>query len=317
MKKYAILRILATLLPAIIFTQNYALMTLNKGLGYAFLAIWIFSIFLVWHTSGKNKIWSEIFRLSEIGAFLLPISALAMIFVLGNLLFGELEGNSAAQAGAGIGMAVGGFFSVGIAFVVGLFGGIIFHLLADRFEKKSASEQQVTETPTNFFYRHKILVTIAFVIILIIISNLFPRINSQNDEGETEEAMSTSENLEIAEAESEQENQTQNTEPSPVEITDTVVKKNDFGTVIVTLTLQNTSEKDADGIKVEMKTFDNFGEPANGFLSDNTFRGISQETIASGETTTASWELFNYDNTTKVDARVFGVHFTDDSSWGE
>lgn len=319
MKKHLVLKVFVTLLPALIFAQNYGWMTLYKGFGYVFVALWIFNILLVVNAS-KNRALSEIFRVSEIGAFLLPISALVMTFVIGGKAVGELNGQEAAQAGAAIGTAIGGMFAVGIAFVFGLFGGIILHLLANRFEKKADAEvnEGATTMPGNFFEKHKIVTTIAFVIILIVVSNL---VSGEKTADEKQAQSSPKEESVVATETLNQEETSieapKETTPAPVEISKVVVKDDGFGNPTVSLNLKNTSEKEIDGVKVEVKTFNNFDEPAKGFLSDNTFRGVSQDRIVAGGSKTVSWTLYNYEGVTKAQPTITSIHFVDGSSWGE
>lgn len=319
MKKHLVLKVFVTLLPAIIFAQNYGWMTLYKGFGYVFVALWIFNILLVLNAS-KNRTLNEVFRVSEIGAFLLPISALVMTFVIGGKAVGELSGQEAAQAGAAIGTAIGGMFAVGIAFVFGLFGGIILHLLANRFEKKADAEvnEGVAMLPGNFFEKHKIVTTIVFVIILIVISNL---ISGEKTSGEKQTQNSPEEESVVAtKTPTSEEPQTETpkeTTPAPVEISKVVVKDDGFGNPTVSLNLKNISEKEIDGVKIEVKTFNNFDEPAKGFLSDNTFRGVSQDKIVAGGNKTVSWTLYNYEGVTKAQPTITSIHFVDGSGWGE
>ena len=71
-----------------------------------------------------------------------------------------------------------------------------------------------------------------------------------------------------------------------------------------------------DAFKITIKTFNNFGEPAKGFLTDNSYNGISQnERILPDATYEASGTLYNYDTTRKIEAEVYQVHFTDGSTW--
>lgn len=320
MKKHLVLKVIVTLLPAIIFAQNYGWMTLYKGFGYVFVALWIFNILLVLN-AGKNRTLSEVFRVSEIGAFLLPISALVMTFVIGGKAVGELGGQEAAQAGAAIGTAIGGMFAVGIAFVFGLFGGIILHLLANRFEKKADAEvnEGTAVMPGNFFEKHKIVTTIVFVIILIVVSNLVSG-EKAGDEKQTQNSPQEESVVATDDTQNQEETPTEmpkETTPAPVEISKVIVKDDGFGNPTVSLNLKNISEKEIDGVKIEIKTFNNFDEPAKGFLSDNTFRGVSQDKIVAGGSKTVSWTLYNYEGVTKAQPTITSIHFVDGSGWGE
>lgn len=327
MKKHLILKVFATLLPTLILAQNYGWMTLYKGFGYAFLVLWVFNILLILN-AGKNRTLHEIFRVSEIGAFFLPISVIIMTFVLGGKAIGELEGQQAAQAGATLGVAVGGIFAVGIAFIFGLFGGIILHLFANRFEKKADAEEESTEQPRNFLEKHKVITTIILVTILSVVSNLISgnktNIKEQADKVakiETAEETEKTGSIEEKPEEHKQETKAEEPEeatPAPVEIIKTVVKEDSIGTPNVTLTIKNTSSKDIDGIKVEIKTFNNFDEPVNAlFSNDNTFKGIYQDNLPAGATKPASWALYNFNKTTKAQPTIVSVHFTNGTSWGE
>ncbi|MFA6466759.1 MAG: hypothetical protein WCV71_02800 [Patescibacteria group bacterium] len=136
MKKYRALKILLTLLPALVFTQNWAWMSANKILGIAFIVIWALMIWSVWKIDNKYKILQKIFRATEIGFFLLPISAIILTFVIGAQAVNSTN-DEFAQAGAAIGTAIGGTFIVVLAFIFGLSGGIILHLIANKYEKKA------------------------------------------------------------------------------------------------------------------------------------------------------------------------------------
>ena len=61
-KKHIVLKILLALLPAVIFWQNYAWMTLNSYLGIAFLIVWALMIWSAWRFTEKNHILERYFR---------------------------------------------------------------------------------------------------------------------------------------------------------------------------------------------------------------------------------------------------------------
>lgn len=166
LKKHIFLKILLALLPALIFTQSYAWMTLNSKLGWAFLIIWTLMIWSVWQFTEKNYIFERFFRLTEISFFLLPISAIIFAFVLGAKAVSSTT-NEFAQAGAAIGVAIGGTVAVVIASIVGVIGGIIMHLIASKYDKKAEmSGMQQTETIAN---KHGIILSLVGVIILTIV----------------------------------------------------------------------------------------------------------------------------------------------------
>jgi hypothetical protein len=164
-KKHMIVKILLALLPAIIFTQNYAWMTLNNKIGWAFLIIWALMIWSVWQFTEKNNILERFFRLTEISFFLLPISAIVFAFVLGSKAVSSTT-NEASQAGAALGTAIGGTFVVVVSFIIGIIGGIIMHLIASKYDKKAElSEIKQSETVAN---KHGVIFSLVVFIILVV-----------------------------------------------------------------------------------------------------------------------------------------------------
>ncbi len=165
-KKHIVLKILLALLPALIFTQNYAWMTLNSFTGVAFLIIWALMIWSVWQFTEKNYIIERFFRLTEISFFLLPLSAIIFAFVLGSQVVTSTS-NEIEQAGAALGTAIGGTFAVILAFIIGLIGGIIMHLITSKYDKKAeASEVKQSESLSN---KHGVILSLVAVITLAII----------------------------------------------------------------------------------------------------------------------------------------------------
>ncbi|MDP2586308.1 MAG: hypothetical protein Q8P32_00845 [Candidatus Komeilibacteria bacterium] len=310
-KKYIASKILVSLLPAIIFTQNYAWMTLNKGAGIAFILFWAFTAALVFNIGNKNRLLKELFRISEIGMFLLPISAIVFTVAFGSSVVTQTNGG-AAQAGAALGAAIGGTMAIGLGFVIGLFGGLIFHLIANNFNKKlekSGSDQDEEKEDKTFYEKHRSLTMIIALIIMAIIGGSIAMSSSVKE-------IVNSNNPVKSDNDSEQQvNVIDNKEPSPVEIVSTSVTKNIIDTPVANLKVKNISEKIIDGLKVNIKTFNNFDEPVNGFLSDNNFDGIAQKTINPGATIDISWELFGYDTATKITAEIYETHFADGNSW--
>lgn len=310
MKKHLATKILVALIPAALFTQNWAWMSGNKIIGIAFLVLWALLIWNVWKINNKYKILQNLLRISEIGFFLLPISALVLTFVIGSQAVNSTTG--AEQAGAAIGTAIGGTIAVGAGFIVGLFGGIIMHLLANRYTKKIKESTEPIEhnenAESNFFEKHKGLTSVAIIIILIIIAAASnnSKADTKNIGGDT----ATTQQTTTADATAKPQ------EPPALEVVKTSVTSDAIGTPVANVTVKNTSQKTVDAFKITIKTFNNFGEPANGFLTDNTYDGISQDgRIAPGASYEASWTLYNYDTTTKIEATPYQVHFTDGSTW--
>ena len=135
-KKHIVLKLILALLPAAVFTQNYGWMTANAYIGWAFLLIWALMIWSVAQFTEKNQVLERLFRQTEIGFFLLPVSAIVLTFVLGAQAVSSTT-SSAGQAGAAIGTAIGGTFAVILSFIFGLTGGVIMHLVAGKYDKKA------------------------------------------------------------------------------------------------------------------------------------------------------------------------------------
>ena len=160
------LKILLALLPAVIFTQNYAWMTLNNKLGITFLVILGLMIWNVWQLTERNSIFERFFRLTEISFFLLPLSAIVFTFVLGSKAVSSTT-NGAEQAGATIGTAVGGAFVVVIAFIIGVIGGVIMHLIASKYEKKA--ELLNLKQEDSLSNKHGIILSLVGVFVLAVL----------------------------------------------------------------------------------------------------------------------------------------------------
>ena len=165
-KKHIVLKILLALLPALIFWQNYAWMTLNSYLGIAFLIIWALMIWSVYQFTEKIHIIERFFRLTEISFFLLPLSAIVFSFVLGSKAVSSTS-NGFEQAVAALGTAIGGSFVVVLSFIIALAGGVIMHLITNKYEKKAeASDIKQAETLSN---KHGIILSLVAIILLAII----------------------------------------------------------------------------------------------------------------------------------------------------
>lgn len=166
MKKHLILKVLLALLPTIIFVINYIWMTASESAGMAFLLIWILIIWSASQFTEKNHILERLFRLTEIAFFLLPISSIIFVFVFGAQSIASTS-NEFEQAGAAIGTAIGGTFVIGLAFVFGLLGGIIFHLVTSQYEKKAeASKVKQAEVFAN---KYGTVLTLTGVILIAIV----------------------------------------------------------------------------------------------------------------------------------------------------
>lgn len=309
MKKHLALKIALALLPALILTQNWAWMSANKILGIAFLVLWALCVWLVLRIEDKAKIISQLLRIAEIGLFLLPISALVLTFVMGSQVVTSTEG--AAQAGAAIGVGIAGMMAVLLGFIIGVAGGVIMHLLAKRFEKKITDKTEFKGT--NFFEKHRAVTVILAVLLLIIIASV-----KSADQNIAQPNSATKDNSAPAvQTAVEPSSPEQPKEPSPISIEKSSVTRDMIGTPEANVTLKNISKKEIDGVKARIKTFNNFDEPVNGFLDDNTFEAISQDKIQPGKTNDSTWTLYNFDGTSKIKVEIYHVHFTDGTAWEE
>lgn len=165
-QKHLVLKILLALFPAILFLQNYSMMTGGKNSGWAFLIIWGIVIWSASQLIEKNHILERLFRLTEIGAFMLPVSAIVLSLVIGSEAITSTS-SSVEQAGAAIGTAIGGTFITGLSFMIGITVGIIFHIIANKYEKKA--EASSTKQPEALPNKHGVVLSLVGVIVLAII----------------------------------------------------------------------------------------------------------------------------------------------------
>ncbi|MDD2753436.1 MAG: hypothetical protein PHT44_02420 [Candidatus Portnoybacteria bacterium] len=165
-KEYAVLKIFLALLPALIFTQNYAWMTLNSYLGIAFWIIWALTIWNVWQFTERNHILERCFRLTEISLFFLPLSAIVFAFIFGSQAAMSTS-SGIERGGAALGAAMGATVVIILSFIIGLIGGMVVHLIANKYEKKAEKiEIRQQESLSN---KHGIALSIAAIILLAII----------------------------------------------------------------------------------------------------------------------------------------------------
>lgn len=255
-KKYIAIKVLLALLPAIVFTQNYAWMTLNTRLGVSFLIIWILMIWSVWQFSEKNHIFERLFRLTEVAFFLLPISAISFSFLIGSRAVSSVA-SEVGKAGAAIGMAIGGTVAVVLAFIIGIIGGIIMHLIAGKYDKKAElSEIKQTESIAN---RHGIILSLIGVIVLVIVVNQkFSGVENKNivdqpvtDVAKTTQTVATNETPQKTEdADSGNEKTKQLQEKVGLEITKKTFFKGDFKDQIqMDLKFTNKTDKNIKGVQ--------------------------------------------------------------------
>lgn len=201
LKKHVVLKVLLALLPAVIFTQNYAWMTQNAYLGFAFLLLWILMIWSLSQLVEKNYILERTFRLTEIAFFLLPISAIVLTVMFGAQSISQ--GNGAEAAGAAIGTAIGGTFLIGISFVVGLIGGLILHLLAGKYEKRA--QESGVDQPESIANKHGLVLSVlAVFVIAFVLGVISASINTDKNGIPTEVQGNTQKQTEKALSEQDQ-----------------------------------------------------------------------------------------------------------------
>lgn len=164
--QHVALKVLVALLPTLIFVQDYAWMTANSMIGIAFVVLLLVVIWAAWSFKDKNAILERYFRLTEVGFFLMPISALILTFALGSQVIGS-SADGAAQAGAAIGTAIGGMFVIVLSFVIGIPAGIIMHLVAGNYAKKVGADH--AKQPETLAAKHGVILSIAALIALAIV----------------------------------------------------------------------------------------------------------------------------------------------------
>lgn len=188
-KKYTALKVLLALLPALIFCQNYAWMTINAYLGIGFLVIWALMIWSAFQFTERNHILERLFRLTEIAFFLLPLSAIVLTAVLGAKTVSSAS-SGAEQTGAAIGIAIGGTFTVVLAFIVGLIGGIIMHLIANKYDRKAeASGVKQLESRST---KYGIILPLVGILVLVIIVGSVSSAQHTRQAANEKEALSNS-----------------------------------------------------------------------------------------------------------------------------
>jgi hypothetical protein len=169
---FVALKILLALLPAIIFAQNVAWMTLNRGIGIGFLVMWALMVWSVWPMTEKNHVVERLARLTEIAFFLLPLSALVLSLMFSSKvseIVGDADGF--AQAGAYIGAGLGGILVLVISFVIGMVGGIVFHIISGKYGK--GAEAAGVKRPASLSGKHGLILSLVGFLVLVIGVNVF------------------------------------------------------------------------------------------------------------------------------------------------
>lgn len=103
----------------------------------------------------------------------------------------------------------------------------------------------------------------------------------------------------------------------PLVITDKTVTYNSIGIPEAHVSFKNVSTKTIDAFEITIKCYDSYDRLVRKQISnEGAFYGISQNrNISSGDMQGATWTLHLFDNTTKFDATITSVHFTDGTVW--
>jgi hypothetical protein len=128
-----VLKVLAAILPALIFTQDLSWLTANATSLVLFWVFWVVIILAVART-GKYEGLSRVFRFAEVGSFFAPVAVIIM-----SLILSSREGNSAVF------MVMAGLMGTFITAIIALFFGFIFRSIANSFKKKAAGIVTTTD----------------------------------------------------------------------------------------------------------------------------------------------------------------------------
>lgn len=107
-------------------------------------------------------------------------------------------------------------------------------------------------------------------------------------------------------------------EKPPVTLDSVIVKTDSIGQPQVDLRMTNHSGKTIDAYKVHIYAYDNYGTQLSQFgFGDGYFSGISQDTVADGQSTPSGryWTLSGFDNGRKFTVRLMSIHFSDGTQW--
>lgn len=106
-------------------------------------------------------------------------------------------------------------------------------------------------------------------------------------------------------------------EACPLELVSVGLKRNIIGVPEVTVTVKNVAKKDVVAYTLDVECRDRFDEPVAGFgwLRDNVFGCISQDTVRPAATDRGTWMLSGHDNTTHVKVAITRVKVADGTEW--
>lgn len=105
----------------------------------------------------------------------------------------------------------------------------------------------------------------------------------------------------------------------PLEVSRQQIAYNSIGEALSSVTAKNNSNKTIDAFKIYIYCYDNFNKPVNHYAyNTNIFTGIKQDKIRPNESISCKdydWTMHGFDNTTKIQAIVKEIHYTDNTSW--
>jgi hypothetical protein len=92
------------------------------------------------------------------------------------------------------------------------------------------------------------------------------------------------------------------------------IKDNIIGYPELTVSIENTSDKDIAAVKFYAIAYDVYGEEIKGFLAQNIL--TTDTTIKAGTTESRAWQFLTT-NTKTVKLYVYSIYYTDGTEWGD
>ncbi len=103
---------------------------------------------------------------------------------------------------------------------------------------------------------------------------------------------------------------------SPLAMSEASVSFNSIGIPEANLSVYNITDKEIDAFEITILCYDNYNRPVNHYLYKvNSFKGLSQDTIQSGDESSGTWTLHGYENTTKIKIILKSVHYKRYGAW--
>lgn len=103
---------------------------------------------------------------------------------------------------------------------------------------------------------------------------------------------------------------------SPLALSEASVSFNSIGIPEANLSVYNITDKEIDAYEISILCYDNYNRPVNHYLYKvNSFKGLSQDTIQSGDESSGTWTLYGHENTTKIKILLKSVHYKRYGAW--